>query len=123
MKTYLSIAAAAFFLTGCGTQTFLYKSSEAESKRGEYNVVVRAKQSHEPKFLGPETKTEASLYVNNTLALKGALDNNFHGLIVGQYEGKALTLECSRPSIFQEPQCTVQLGDRIISETKLKLSL
>lgn len=98
------------FITGCSSK-MNYKSDfrKNNSLSSEYKITGNIGRSVETGFFSSTIRNVVSLYINNKLVVKTALNDDFSGRTELYFDSKPLIIECGKDNIFSQPKCIILL--------------
>lgn len=107
-----------FTLSGCTVHTKLKSTSVVDYSK-KYKIDVLMDFTNKRSFFGGEITNIVTLYINDTIALKGNAGADYSCDMQGIFDEKELTLECAKNSIFSPISCLVHLDKKRLEEVSL----
>ncbi len=78
------------------------------------------KQTHNVGLLlNSSIKNVLTLYINDEIVLKGNLETDASGEFQSMYDGRKLSVECGKDTIFSKTTCLVHLGKKRMGNFEL----
>ncbi len=109
MKKVLLICMILFF-AGCSSKmNFKSDFRKNNSLNNEYKITGNIERLVETGFFSATIKNVVSLYINNKLVIKTALNDDFSGRTELYFDSKPLIVECGKDNVFSQPKCIILL--------------
>lgn len=109
-KIILLVGLSIFILTGCAIKSS-YKSdfNRNQSLSKDYKISGDLERISDPGFFTTKLYAKVTLYINDKLVVRTALNSDFSGRTELMYDSKLLAMECGQDSAFTQPKCKIFL--------------